>query len=441
MEQGLYNNKTMSTLGDDTQHIVTVDKVPANLYFDGTLNNYYNVEKADEATRKEYGGEGTSYANALSNVARMWKAIGLVITGTDIGVYIEGMGTTKYEKDSMKGYALGEGETGIRARAQSAFGPLMDSVKASRGKAGPPALLELNIFGFSRGAATARHFVHLLRDEHEIAKHFTDQWSHVQVVVNFVGLFDTVSAEGINHRNDVNDLGLRFTDESARHVFHLVALDEYRSNFSDTTIASARNATVVYDNHYKPMGFELGMPGAHSDVGGGYLCDVNQGEIEQRHLAPAVVADSVKGTGELYGPQAFVYQQGFYRAADMKATPWQPYFHQRTVTGDYYKVALSLMVDMAEKFTVTTYQSRLDMLAREPAIAALQTSLRQLVQDNAFHAGKPTRIDWELNTQLGLERAREFRRAYLHLSANHAKFGMEPRYRDLLTWERHHEAG
>ena len=436
MEQGFYNNQTVTTLGEDTQHIVTVDKVQANVYFDGTLNNYYNVEQASDAIRRQYGGGETSYDNGLSNVARMWKTIGKEKDGPDIGVYIEGMGTTKFEKDDITGFALGEGRTGIRARAQSAFAPLLEKVKKSRKENGPPALLELNVFGFSRGAATARHFVHLLRNADEINKHFVDEWRFVHVLVNFVGLFDTVSSEGTYYGNDVNDLGLRFTPDAAKHVFHLVALDEYRANFSDTTITSACQAHVIIGNDYFPMGFELGIPGAHSDVGGGYVCDIGRPEREQRHLAPSQSNEH----GDRNGPQAFAYQQGWYLPSDQQTTPLHPYSHQRMITGDYYRVALSLMVDMAEKHTVTIYQDKLDVTAQTPEIAKIQTALRAQVQENAFIPGKPTRMNWELDAQLGTEAAKAFRHAYLHLSASD-KFGMEPRYQNATTWKRHHEAG
>jgi len=438
MEQGLYNSITSTTPGDDTEHIVQVDKIQANLFFDGTRNNYYNVEKADAATRAKYGGEDTSYDNALSNVARMWKVIGTERENSDIGVYIEGMGTTKFADDAMAGYALGTGETGIETRAQSAFEPLQRKVMKHRGKLGPPAILELNLYGFSRGAATARHFAHLLRDQHEIARHFTNKWSQVQVVVNFVGLFDTVSSEGIVYGNDVNDLGLRFSAGSARRVFHLIALDEYRLCFSDTTIDSALKAKVSINNLSVPMGFELGIPGAHSDVGGGYVCDVNKNETEVRDLAPS---DWDPDQGGAKGSQDFVYQQGWYRATDKKASFWHPHRHQRSIHGDYYKVALALMVDMAERSTVSCYSGQLNMIAQTPAIAEIQTALRQLVQEHAFKPGKPTRINWELNAQLGTERAKAFRHAYLHVSANDNKTGMWARYPTPITWGRHHEMG
>lgn len=76
MTQGLINNETVTIPGDDTQHVVEVDKVEASIFFDGTLNNYYNVKEADDATRQQFGGDDTSYANGLSNVARMWEPIG-----------------------------------------------------------------------------------------------------------------------------------------------------------------------------------------------------------------------------------------------------------------------------------------------------------------------------------------------------------------------------
>ncbi|MFY7939918.1 MAG: phospholipase effector Tle1 domain-containing protein, partial [Burkholderiaceae bacterium] len=201
--QGLYHHTTTTTLGEDTQHLVEADKVQVNLFFDGTLNNYFNVTTPNAELRQQHGGEGSSYENALSNVARMWEPMHLDRDGPDIGVYIEGMGTTRDQADSLRGYAFGTGETGMRQRAQQAFGPLKDIVADKRGDNGLPAVLELNLFGFSRGAATARHFASLLRNPQEIAKHFTKRWSGVRVEVNFVGLFDTVSSEGVAYGNDV----------------------------------------------------------------------------------------------------------------------------------------------------------------------------------------------------------------------------------------------
>ena len=439
--QGLYNNTTTTTPGDDTTHEVEVDKVQVNVFFDGTLNNYYNVNQADEATRMKYGGDDTSYENALSNVARMWEPMGKEADEPDLGIYVQGMGTTQFQSDSVVGYALGEGETGIRTRAQEVFEPLKSLVAKKRNKQALPAILELNVFGFSRGAATARHFVHLLRDQAERAKQFPKNWGNVVIQVNFVGLFDTVSSEGVYYGNDVRDLGLRFADDAAHRVFHLVALDEYRENFSDTTIASACEAKTNVNGSRAGMGFELGIPGAHSDVGGGYICDFGKQEKEKRSLPPttSTYADRARAA-DVRGPQSFVYEQGWYQATDCPNAKW-PWLHERKVTGDYSKVALSLMVDMAEKNTTAQYAAKLEFEAQEPKIAAVQTALRALVKAQAFVPAKPTRLNWELNKELGDEAAKEFRYNYLHLSLNVGKTGMAPRYKDGNTLERHHEPG
>ncbi len=115
--------------------------------------------------------------------------------------------------------------------------------------------------------------------------------------MNFVGLFDTVSSEGLYHGNDVYDMGLGmesepkverpgFVNDSAMRVFHLMALDEYRTNFSCITIDSACKAKTNFDNKRVLMEFELGIPGAHSDVGGGYISDIGKPFREERSLPP-----------------------------------------------------------------------------------------------------------------------------------------------------------
>ena len=443
--QGLYQHSTTTTPGNNTQHGVEADKIQANLFFDGTLNNYFNVTTQDEDVRQKHGGDDTSYENALSNVARMWQPMHKDPDGPDIGVYIEGMGTTRDQGDSTRGYAFGTGKTGIESRAQQAFEPLKNIVSDKRGDLGPPAILELNIYGFSRGAATARHFASLLRNKDEIARHFTNKWSRVEVQVNFVGLFDTVSSEGAPwaYGNDVDDLGLRFVDDAAQRVFHLTALDEYRMNFALTTIASACQAKALVDGARVPMGFELGIPGAHSDVGGGYHTGSAKVEpAEVRNLAPTRQVPSQGGSQTVRGPQAFVYAQGWYGPKDLKASTWHPHRHQRQVQGDYFKVGLSIMVDMAEKYTVLAYSDRFKALmqAQSPAVQEIQTALRSYAQEKAFAPGGARQLNWSLEENKGPEKAKAFRHAYLHLSLSE-RTGMAPRYKNDTELERQHVAG
>ncbi|MFY8042040.1 MAG: phospholipase effector Tle1 domain-containing protein, partial [Rhodoferax sp.] len=164
--------------------------------------------------------------------------------------------------------------------------------------------------------------------------------------------------------------------DAARRVFHLVALDEYRENFPLTTIASACQATSLNDGVRAPMGCELGIPGAHSDVGGGYRSGTDKAEApEVRDLQATRKSSGRAGTETVRGPRDFVYVKGWYAPQDKQPSPWHPERHQRQVHGDYYKVGLSIMVDMAERYTSTVYPPDLkaDMQAQTPDVAQVQT--------------------------------------------------------------------
>lgn len=130
--------------------------------------------------------------------------------------------------------------------------------------------LEFDVFGFSRGAAAARHFVNEVNRReagplHELlygsgAPLVVGFTSDRDVQVVFVGLFDTVSAigtlaGGLSVRNN-NDGGVltRLPTGSAREVVHLVARNEHRANFMLTTVS--------------PEHHEILLPGVHSDIGG-----------------------------------------------------------------------------------------------------------------------------------------------------------------------------
>ncbi|MEX6666035.1 DUF2235 domain-containing protein [Pseudomonas sp. W2-17] len=84
------------------------------------------------------------------------------------------------------------------------------------------------------------------------------------VCINLIGLFDTVAAISdplhgdFSPGNDLNrGVNLYLPPDCARQVIHLQALDEYRADFS---------LNNVHHTH-----LQIGLPGAHSDVGGGYL--------------------------------------------------------------------------------------------------------------------------------------------------------------------------
>jgi hypothetical protein len=132
--------------------------------------------------------------------------------------------------------------------------------------------IEFDVFGFSRGAAAARHFVNVIdqKVDHPLLQAMANipdirlkvgfDWaSRDDVRFTFVGLFDTVVS---SYNRSVN---VQLKADCAERVVHLTALDEVRKHFPLSRITEDEAGTSI------PAQFtELALPGAHSDIGGGY---------------------------------------------------------------------------------------------------------------------------------------------------------------------------
>lgn len=161
--------------------------------------------------------------------------------------------------------------------------------------------INLDIVGFSRGAASARMFASKVNNimnngswyrysqvpvqggafnRTETKWKYTHNWLKQQCNVkfnfNFMGLWDTVPAYGADQDNDIADLQ-SFEMPIAitapfKKVVHAVAVNEHRGQFHGRSIfnnqadANTYNNKVLNGTHY----LELGFLGAHSDIGGGY---------------------------------------------------------------------------------------------------------------------------------------------------------------------------
>jgi type VI secretion system secreted protein VgrG len=276
------------------------------LFFDGTGNNQGNSAigegcrasdlgldaEAAAAIRQRctaYGYDSpdatpdNSYGNTTSNVARLHDlypddSLEPLQAGAEdahIKVYLEGIGTRSGQGDSILTQGSGQGSTGVVARVEQA--PALVLQQLRRFQENNPDLkirrIEADLFGFSRGAAAARHCANdLLKGPDSLLARampvgtpgFTETfaWHHgSDVVLNFIGLFDTVAGIVAPLSNDLSPhnirnpgVNLRLTPGAARQVVQLVADHEYRHNFSLTRT----------DN-------DLFVPGGHSDIGGGYL--------------------------------------------------------------------------------------------------------------------------------------------------------------------------
>ncbi|WP_228263854.1 T6SS phospholipase effector Tle1-like catalytic domain-containing protein [Marinobacter shengliensis] len=275
------------------------------LFTDGTMNNAANTQAFKEQLEQEclipYESNtisreecerrmslmwGDSYANAPSNVAKLWDFYdeGRIESGNTIthrfSIYAPGAGTKTGDDDVLYSAATGMGKAGIIAQVDYAFSQLALGVKEVLQDLPADCLdkpidrLTLDLFGFSRGAAAARHTAHEINQGENglLAQALADSgilWPKT-VEIRFVGLFDSVAAivnpatgdlSAHNSRN--HPVKLYLNPDKVDHAVHLTAAHEHRRNFALNSLQS-RDGSL-------PANFrEISLPGVHSDIGGGY---------------------------------------------------------------------------------------------------------------------------------------------------------------------------
>ena len=347
--------------------------VAAAVFFDGTLNNRTNTERRigvgptppdakAAATYKKYGEADNSYANYYSNVAILeFLNKNLDTNKHQVSLYVEGIGTTDDSSDDMQGYAFGSGPTGIIERVITGIGLLTERLKKIPLKKNEYIeRVVIDVYGFSRGAAAARHFVSRRTNLHRFQIFRTTLGNSLkiedenEIIFRFVGLFDTVSSfqEGHpildnlgyhNFRDDVAELDLAMGG-TVRKAVHLTAGDENRTNFALTTIDSTVKAG---------KGFELRMPGAHSDIGGGYA----EKETEERQLGKAKERHWLIEQGWYAGPDGREKDIKHWQETRYIVTPYgsstsykvDREVGYRTVLYNYQFIPLAIMLALAEK--------------------------------------------------------------------------------------------
>ena len=249
-------------------------------------------------------------------------------------IYVEGSGANDIKEWNTglgaKGLGFGVSKTGVVALVSKAVSAVhsrlefFSNVKID-------VRLHFDVFGFSRGAACARLFSYLVKREKsdtlekrevEFNKYycknlykdnrlaFLDDYTYTTSTeitgktkeVSFLGIFDTVVSIGmlrrkkgtsqldndsnnfLDNNNVINPLRAGFSldrdfDENLHDLnvkeygmyspqlgvptFHICAMDEFRENFALTDVGEK-----VPENS-----LELFLPGCHSDIGGGYLCN------------------------------------------------------------------------------------------------------------------------------------------------------------------------
>ncbi|MFK3799961.1 DUF2235 domain-containing protein, partial [Pseudomonas sp. NPDC088444] len=329
-----------------------------------------------------------SYGNAPSNVVYLYQLYPddtQTPTGAqaDIGyvkVYVEGIGTRSGGKDAtVIGQGLGRGETGVVARVAQAPGLLERQLdifqKTNSGK--PVRDIQIDIFGFSRGAAAARHCANeFLKPGCGIFKELLQPGRFglvnsfdpaVGVKLNLIGLFDTVAAISSPERgdwspanNDNNGVNLYLPPRCAREVIQLGARDECRLNFALNGVLS----------HH----LQISLPGVHSDIGGGYLpnawerlwlvepkrIEVAAGRSLESHpqwlamvaQAEALRASGLNGDGRIEAKAWAAAQAHHRRDGNDTQAYWLTVTLERSVRGELALVALRVMRELGVRHGV-----------------------------------------------------------------------------------------
>ncbi len=231
-------------------------------------------------------GTGNEFCDSNSNVVKLYTA--MLVNNDQVAYYHPGVGTMgsttarnalESKWSVVKGLAFG---AGFRDNVLDAYRFLMDAYDDGD---------QIYIFGFSRGAYTARALAGLIhgygvlcsgneghipyawrmftdqvkemRDKGkttiQVADAFKETFSHPKLKIRFVGVWDTVSSIGWVYQ----PVTLLYTAHNASMECgrHAVSIDERRCFFRDNLWGEALPGQDV---------LQVWFAGVHSDVGGSY---------------------------------------------------------------------------------------------------------------------------------------------------------------------------
>jgi hypothetical protein len=410
--------------------------VRISLFFDGTGNNKTNTDlrlsQSDifqRATADDKFQE-SSYFNAYSNVARLDQYTeNDAVPGYDyyVKVYTEGIGTLDGDEDDTRGGIAGEGRTGVVAKVDKGLNNAVMGLRRKIKKSDDYILerVVVDTFGFSRGATAARYCVYrVLHRELQFdgtppkeslkARLQGAGFQVEKVEVDTVGLFDTVSSMGVAYI-DFSDVTRMHLDaiKQAQAVLHLAAAEEYRWCFSLTNIDSAVQAGV---------GHQIYLPGAHSDVGGGYENGPGEHKVVWSGDGSSDISEFLRHYGWATAEEVKVIgaHDRDARGDDIKK-PWvQAHLRlfieyvrleRKKLSNQYSFVPLHIMAKFIRERGIPL-GDRLERKYNPVDISALSTRLKSYA-DSTMAKGISQASDWSYNADPALC---ELRNRYLHFS-------------------------
>ncbi len=184
--------------------------------------------------------------------------------------YIRGVGT---RSDSFTGGAMGTGGFDRIDGMMYLLEAAIENHKNDSKDNFLPKHIVLDVFGFSRGAILARHFVNVIKQGfYQLRGTFSD-YEPNDFTVRTLNIFDSVSSfNTVYIPGQPRDPGWAYNVDKnmmVQQTIHFMADDEYRIHFDGQTVSSGQNLDYPKDidsNLFK----ELVFMGAHSDIGGGY---------------------------------------------------------------------------------------------------------------------------------------------------------------------------
>jgi hypothetical protein len=222
------------------------DIISIGIFFDGTGNNGLNAISSQKPLKNN-----ESYYNNITNIYKLSE----LFNGNE-KIYIEGIGTVTGSEDSD--YAMATCKNPAGYNGYSSDDKLTKAYDFIREVVTDPTK-EYNfyVYGFSRGSMLARALCYeLLSGDSKISGN---------IHIKFLGVFDTVESAPFN------DYNVTVLPETER-AFHICAVNECRyffplTGFFDDSKDKDDTKFQTGNSVWK----EIFIPGAHADVGGGYL--------------------------------------------------------------------------------------------------------------------------------------------------------------------------
>ncbi|KAF1013810.1 MAG: hypothetical protein GAK31_02827 [Stenotrophomonas maltophilia] len=323
----------MQAAADD---MLSIGMLSIGMFFDGTRNNLHNLARAlpastptpqprppqlradDDSTYQSR--PSSSRDNGVTTLARLQMLYADSRRGDagapSLSIYVEGVGTRDGRDDDLIGLAFGVGASGVRAKVERALQELLPAALRELAQRAPAPLrgVQVDLFGYSRGAASARDAANRLHGWDSAHWHalltaagvpLHPEFAVATPALRFIGLFDTVVAVSAGRADEQPRTAL--PRGIAGTVLQLAARDEHREHYPLTTV--------------EPEHEQIALPGVHANIGGGYDQTVEGPKLLSRPLRAELRDAGIAGYS--VPPLALLQASAPYASAQADAQRWR----------------------------------------------------------------------------------------------------------------------